>query len=102
MGNHCNCMDNLSNNIGANLSRFANSFLNNDDLNNDQNNTVLSESNINPIIVNLTNKNNEKEFDDNFTQRKILSKSNYNNTTNLESIRTETIKEPYEINNINN
>ena len=95
-------MDNLSNNIGANLSRFANSFLNNDDLNNEQNNTVLSESNINPIIVNLTNNNNEKEFDDNFTQRKILSKSNYNNTTNLESIRTETIKDTYEISNINN
>jgi hypothetical protein len=95
-------MDNLSNNIGANLSRFANSLINNDDSNDNQNNTVISESNINPIIVNLTNKDSEKEFDDNFNQKKMLSKSNYNNTTYVESIRTETIKEPYDINNINN
>ena len=95
-------MDNLSNNIGANLSRFANSLINNDDSNDNQNNTVLSESNINPIIVNLANKDSEKEFGDNFNQKKMLSKSNYNNTTYVESIRTETIKEPYDINNINN
>ena len=102
MGNHCNCIDNLSNNIGANLSRFANSFINNMDLNDNQNNPVISDSNINPIIVNLTNKDSDKEFDDNFTQKKMLSKSNYNNTTYVESIRTEIIKEPYDINNINN
>ena len=105
MGNECNCLDNLSNNCGANLSRIANSFA--PETNNDNNTTnnmindkesILTENNFNNRYS--KSKTEKKREGDNFSQNKNLKKQNYNNNTSyLESRVTETIKETYYNNN---
>ena len=105
MGNECNCLDNLTNNCGANLSRIANPFA--PETNNDNNTTnnmindkesILTENNFNNGYS--KSKTEKKREGDNFSQNKNLKKQNYNNNTSyLESRVTETIKETYYNNN---